>query len=125
METSNTATIPPPPHPYAATASGLRLGCVGTGAASAENNQPLECDPRPRSGRDFVYFNHAVHVKQGVGCKRHGRVDQMPVVAKMETLQMDWCLDCHRAPAKYIRPRRGFHHGLPTHHRSIHPGAGN
>jgi hypothetical protein len=30
---------------------------------------------------DFVYFNHSIHIKKGVGCETcHGRVDQMPLV---------------------------------------------
>jgi len=72
---------------------------------SAETNKPLEWI-RVHDLADFVYFNHAIHVKQGVGCETcHGRVDQMVVVAKTENLQMDWCLDCHRDPAQYLRPR--------------------
>jgi len=55
---------------------------------------------------DFVYFNHSIHVKKGVGCETcHGRIDQMPLVAQKQSLQMDWCLDCHRNPEKYVRPR--------------------
>lgn len=55
---------------------------------------------------DFAYFNHAVHVAQGVGCETcHGRVDLMPLLWKTETLYMDWCLDCHRQPERYVRPR--------------------
>ncbi len=55
---------------------------------------------------DYVHFNHSIHVQQGVGCETcHGRVDQMPMTWKTETMQMEWCLDCHRDPAKYIRPR--------------------
>jgi len=55
---------------------------------------------------DYVYFNHSIHIKQGVGCETcHGRIDQMTVVAKVQTLQMSWCLDCHRNPEKYVRPR--------------------
>lgn len=55
---------------------------------------------------DYVYFNHAVHVAQGVGCETcHGRIDQMPVVSKAENLQMDWCLECHREPERFVRPR--------------------
>jgi hypothetical protein len=55
---------------------------------------------------DFVYFNHSIHVKKGVGCDTcHGRVDQMPLTWKEETLQMEWCLECHRAPEQFIRPR--------------------
>ncbi|HET9368795.1 MAG TPA: cytochrome c3 family protein [Vicinamibacterales bacterium] len=55
---------------------------------------------------DFVYFNHQIHVRQGVGCVTcHGQVDQMPLMYQAKSLLMEWCLDCHRAPEKYIRPR--------------------
>lgn len=55
---------------------------------------------------DFCYFNHSIHVQKGVGCVTcHGRVDQMPLVWQENTLLMEWCLDCHRQPAKYVRPR--------------------
>lgn len=55
---------------------------------------------------DFVYFNHSVHVKQGVGCVTcHGQVDKMPLMYQAQSLLMEWCLDCHRAPEKYLRPR--------------------
>jgi hypothetical protein len=55
---------------------------------------------------DFVYFNHSIHVKKGVGCETcHGRVDKMPLMAQEASLRMQWCLDCHRAPEKVLRPR--------------------
>jgi len=55
---------------------------------------------------EFVYFNHSIHVNKGVGCSTcHGRVDEMPLVHKVNTLYMGWCLDCHRQPEKFIRPR--------------------
>lgn len=55
---------------------------------------------------DYVYFNHAAHVSQGIGCATcHGRVDKMEVVQQAEPLSMAWCLDCHRAPEKHLRPR--------------------
>ena len=55
---------------------------------------------------DFVYFNHGIHVNKGVGCAScHGRVDQMPLMWKANTLQMEWCLDCHRHPESNVRPR--------------------
>ncbi len=55
---------------------------------------------------DFVYFNHSIHVAKGIGCVTcHGQVDQMPLTWRQHTLFMSWCLDCHRAPEKYIRPR--------------------
>jgi hypothetical protein len=54
----------------------------------------------------FVYFDHSIHVHKGVGCSTcHGRVDQMPLMWRENTLYMDWCLDCHRAPERYVRPR--------------------
>jgi hypothetical protein len=55
---------------------------------------------------DFVYFNHQIHVRQGVGCATcHGQVDQMPLMVQAAPLLMEWCLDCHRAPEQYLRPR--------------------
>jgi Cytochrome c7 and related cytochrome c/Class III cytochrome C family len=55
---------------------------------------------------DFVYFNHSIHVKKGVGCVScHGRVDQMPLVWKAHSLDMEWCLECHRHPEQFVRPR--------------------
>jgi hypothetical protein len=55
---------------------------------------------------DFVYFNHAIHVKKGIGCVTcHGRVDRMPLTWRENTLYMDWCLECHRAPERFVRPR--------------------
>ncbi|NOT43740.1 MAG: cytochrome C [Acidobacteria bacterium] len=55
---------------------------------------------------DFVYFNHSVHVKKGMGCETcHGRVDQMPLMLQQNSLQMEWCLACHRAPEQFVRPR--------------------
>ncbi|NUO73517.1 MAG: cytochrome c3 family protein [Frateuria sp.] len=55
---------------------------------------------------DFVYFNHAIHVAKGVGCEScHGRVDRMALTMRTRPLSMKWCLDCHRAPQNYLRPR--------------------
>jgi hypothetical protein len=55
---------------------------------------------------DYVYFNHSAHVSRGVGCVScHGRVDTMVRVAQVEPLSMGWCLECHRAPEKHLRPR--------------------
>lgn len=55
---------------------------------------------------DFVYFDHSIHVNKGVGCSTcHGRIDQMPLTYRVNTLYMQWCLECHRQPEKYVRPR--------------------
>lgn len=55
---------------------------------------------------DFAMFNHSIHIAKGIGCVScHGRVDQMPLTWQVKTLHMDWCLDCHRHPEKFIGPR--------------------
>ncbi|HEV3143386.1 MAG TPA: cytochrome c3 family protein, partial [Gemmataceae bacterium] len=55
---------------------------------------------------DFAYFNHSIHVQKGFGCSTcHGRVDQMPLTWQTGSLLMEWCLDCHRHPEHYVRPR--------------------
>ncbi len=54
---------------------------------------------------DYVYFNHSIHVNKGIGCAScHGRVDLMPLMYAQNTLQMEWCLNCHRNPGKNLRP---------------------
>jgi len=54
---------------------------------------------------DFVYFNHSIHVHKGVGCTTcHGQVDRMPLMWQEQSLQMEWCLDCHRNPSPNRRP---------------------
>lgn len=55
---------------------------------------------------DYVYFNHSIHVSKGIGCATcHGQVDEMPLMMKAETLQMQWCMDCHWHPEMNLRPR--------------------
>src|SRR5437016_6418341 len=55
---------------------------------------------------DFVYFDHSIHISKGVGCTTcHGQVDRMPLMWQEQSLQMSWCVDCHRRPEAYVRPR--------------------
>jgi len=55
---------------------------------------------------DYVYFNHSIHVNKGVGCLScHGPVNKMPLMYQASTMRMEWCLECHRAPEKFLRPR--------------------
>jgi hypothetical protein len=71
---------------------------------SFTTNQPLHWT-RVHDLPDFVYFNHSIHVKKGVGCTTcHGQVDRMPLMWQENSLQMEWCLDCHRNPERYVRP---------------------
>ena len=54
---------------------------------------------------DYVYFDHHVHVANGVACVEcHGRIDQMPLTWRAEPFTMDFCVDCHTHPAKAFRP---------------------
>ncbi len=55
---------------------------------------------------DYARFPHDIHVNKGIGCSTcHGDVHQMPLTYKVATLHMNWCLDCHREPERYVRPR--------------------
>jgi len=54
---------------------------------------------------DFAYFDHSIHVAKGVGCTTcHGPIDRMPLTRRVASLYMQWCLECHRAPERYLRP---------------------
>ena len=55
---------------------------------------------------DFVYFDHSIHVAKGVGCTTcHGPIDRMPLTRRVASLYMQWCLECHREPERFLRPR--------------------
>lgn len=73
--------------------------------ASFRDNKPLHW-LRVHDLPDFVYFNHSIHIKKGVGCETcHGRIDQMPLTYQQNSLLMEWCINCHKNPQDYIRPR--------------------
>ena len=73
--------------------------------ASYRTGEPLHWT-RVHNLPEFVYFDHSIHVNKGVGCSTcHGRVDQMPLTYQVASLQMEWCLECHRNPEKFVRPR--------------------
>jgi hypothetical protein len=72
---------------------------------SYANDTPIEW-VRVHDVPGFAYFNHSAHLNGGIGCTEcHGQVDEMPVVWRENSLTMGWCLDCHRNPEQYIRPR--------------------
>lgn len=73
--------------------------------ASYRNDEPIAWN-RVHDLPDYVYFNHSIHVAKGIGCKScHGPVNEMPLIYQAESLQMQWCLDCHRDPEKFVRPK--------------------
>ncbi len=47
---------------------------------------------------DHAFFNHSMHVKgAGLACQQcHGPIQEMEVVQQYSTLQMGWCINCHR-----------------------------
>jgi len=72
---------------------------------SLATGQPLRWN-RVNQLPDFVFFNHSIHVQKGIGCSTcHGRVDEMPLTWKTHSLYMRWCLDCHEAPERQLRPK--------------------
>ena len=72
---------------------------------SLASDQPLQWI-RVNQLPDFVFFNHSIHVQKGIGCSTcHGQVDQMPLTWKAHSLYMRWCLDCHEAPERHLRPK--------------------
>jgi hypothetical protein len=72
---------------------------------SYRTGEPLEWT-RVHDLPDFVYFDHSIHVNKGIGCVScHGQVDQMPLTWQVNTLYMEWCLECHREPERFVRPK--------------------
>lgn len=73
--------------------------------ASYRDNKPIKWE-RVHDLPGFAYFNHSIHIAKGVGCSTcHGEIDNMPSVYQENTLQMEWCLSCHRNPTQFIRPK--------------------
>ncbi len=71
---------------------------------------------------DYVFFNHSVHVNKGIGCAScHGRVDEMPLMYMQNSLQMEWCLNCHRNPATELRPTAEIYNMAWAGASSTHP----
>jgi hypothetical protein len=74
-------------------------------AESWESGVPIAWN-RVHDVPDYVFFNHSAHINNGVGCSTcHGQVDQMTEIWKNESLTMGWCLECHWAPERFVRPR--------------------
>jgi hypothetical protein len=106
VETSSFAGIPPTKtcmncHSQIWTNAAL-LEPVRASYRSGQSLQWVRVNQLP----DFVFFNHSIHVTKGVGCNTcHGPIDTMPLTYQAESLQMEWCLGCHRAPQNNLRPR--------------------
>jgi hypothetical protein len=78
-----------------------RLALVRESAASGKPIPWVQIHRTP----DFVYFNHSVHVNRGISCVEcHGKINEMEEVYHYQPLSMTFCLDCHRDPARKLRP---------------------
>ena len=72
--------------------------------ASLADNKPLVWT-RINRVPSYVYYNHSIHVTKGIGCSTcHGAVDTMQLAYKANAFKMEFCLECHRNPAKFVRP---------------------
>jgi hypothetical protein len=73
--------------------------------ASYRTGRPIEWQ-RVTNTPGFVYFDHRIHIHKGMGCTTcHGQLDTMPITRQASSLLMEWCIDCHRHPEKFIRPK--------------------
>jgi hypothetical protein len=87
--------------------SQVRVGSPQLAAlwTSWEADAPLEWN-RVHDLPEYAYFDHSAHITNGIGCSTcHGRVDQMEGIWKTEPMTMGWCMECHRAPERFVRPR--------------------
>jgi hypothetical protein len=106
VETSATAGIPP---------TATCMNCHNQLWTNAAILEPVRASYRTKEPLrwskvndlpDFVMFNHSIHLAKGVACVTcHGQVDKMPLMYQAQSLQMEWCLSCHRDPVKNIRPK--------------------
>lgn len=106
VEVSNTANVPPT-EVCMSCHSQIRVGApqLAVVQRSWDENRPIEWN-KVHDLADFVYFNHSAHLNKGIGCSEcHGQMNRMEAVWKNKPLTMGWCLECHRNPAAYVRPR--------------------
>jgi hypothetical protein len=106
VEVAASATVPPT-ETCMTCHSQIRVGTpeLAAVAASWEFGTPIAWN-RVHDLPDYAYFNHSAHVNKGVGCSScHGQIDQMAGIWKNASLTMGWCMDCHREPERFLRPR--------------------
>jgi hypothetical protein len=89
---------------------------------SLADNKPLRWT-RVYTLPDYVFFDHSIHIAKGVGCTEcHGPIGDMDLTWKATTLQMGWCLSCHRDPAPRLRPRQAVFDPFWFRQQSTPPG---
>ena len=74
--------------------------------ASYRTGESIEWN-RVNAVPDFAYFNHSIHISKGIGCTTcHGQLGKMPITWRDHTLYMRWCVNCHKHPERYVRPKK-------------------
>lgn len=69
---------------------------------SLETSTPIKWN-KVNKVPEFVYFNHSIHITRGINCNTcHGPMQQQHITYKGNAFQMQWCLQCHRAPERYV-----------------------
>jgi cytochrome c7-like protein/class III cytochrome C family protein len=67
---------------------------------SARTGKPLAW-VRVHDLPDFVFFDHSIHIAKGLACSEcHGAVERMPRIERVASLEMQWCVGCHRRMAR-------------------------
>lgn len=66
-------------------------------AQYVKDNKPINWVPVYQVP-DFVHFNHRPHIAAGLNCENcHGNMKEKTVATVEQTVNMGWCLNCHRA----------------------------
>jgi MoCo/4Fe-4S cofactor protein with predicted Tat translocation signal len=90
--------------------------------ASFMENKPIHWT-RVNTLPQFVYFDHSIHISKGIGCTTcHGPIGNMPLTWQGGELKMAWCLNCHRHPENYVRPKDkvfDVHYAPPANQREL------
>jgi len=66
-------------------------------SAYVEQNKPIDWVPVYQVP-DFVHFNHRPHIAAGLNCENcHGDMSKKTVETIEQTVNMGWCINCHKA----------------------------
>jgi hypothetical protein len=65
-------------------------------AGYVQRNEPINWVPVYQVP-DFVHFNHRPHIAAGFNCEKcHGDMSQKTVATLEQTVNMGWCINCHK-----------------------------
>lgn len=56
---------------------------------------------------DYVHFSHNSHIRANIDCSScHGQVETIDSMMLSTRLTMNWCIQCHNQPEKYVTAPR-------------------